>query len=101
MEFEFNNNKKNDSQKFFIFSYDKFDQFYKDGIRAIINREQEDDKDIFKKIKGNKKGKKGNFKTYQRNGFFLSQKILDYYMNISNNNYKELNNTFKLVKCEY
>lgn len=61
----------------------------------MINREQEDDKAIFKKLKVNKK-----YKAYQRKGFFLSQKILDYYINVSNNNSNTLKNIFKLIKCE-
>ena len=84
----------------FYFSFDKFAEYYKSNLlRAKINREQEDDRDIFTKVKGNQKI--NNFKTYKRNGFFLSKKILNYYTKYSNNNYNELKKIFKLIKLEY
>ena len=78
------------------FSYDKFENYYKEHLRAYINREQEDDKIIFVKEKASKQ-----FKTYKRNNFYLSQKILDIYIYHVNNNLEQLKNTFKLIDCEY
>ena len=61
-EIEFNDYKRN-MENYFNFSYDKFAEFYKEELRSMINREQEDDKAIFKKLKVNKK-----YKAYQRKG---------------------------------
>ena len=56
----------NDIIKVFNFSFDKFGLFYKEQLTAVINREQEDDKELFIKVKGNK----NNYKQYKRKGFF-------------------------------
>ena len=79
------------------FSYDKFESYYKDQLRAYINREQEDDKNIFVKEQGGSK----QFKTYKRNNFYLSQRILDIYIYYLNNNFEQLKDIFKLTNCEY
>jgi len=86
---------ENEIENVFSFSFNKFGEFYDKNLRAIINREQEDDKDIFIRVKNNKKA----FKTYKRNGFFLSNKILNYYINFAINNNEILKECFKLIKC--
>ena len=78
------------------FSYDEFELLYKEQLRAHINREQEDDKYIFIKEQTSNK----QLKIYKRNNFYLSQKILNIYINFSNNNYEELQKCFKLIECE-
>ena len=40
------------------------------------------------------------FKTYKRNGFYLSNKLLNIYMNICNNNIETFVKLFQLIKCE-
>ena len=79
------------------FSYDKFENYYKEHLRAYINREQEDDKNIFVKDQGGSK----QFKTYKRNNFYLSQRILDIYIYYLNDNFEQLKDIFKLTNCEY
>ena len=86
-----------DLQNIYLFTFDNFIEYYKDNLRAQINREQDDDREIFTKVKQTNK----NFKKYKRNGFFLSNKILNYYTNFSNNNTNALIDVFKLIKCEY
>ena len=86
-----------DMKNIYYFSFDKFGQFYKDELRKLINREQEDDRDIFIKVKSGSK----NFKRYKRNGYFLSNKILSYYINFSNNRDEKLKDIFKLHQCQY
>ena len=86
-----------DLQNIFFFSFDNFSEFYQKKLRFIINREQEDDKENFSKIKSSNR----LYKKYKRNNFFLSQNILNIYITFTNNNLKELLNTFKLKKCEY
>ena len=88
----------NDTENIYSFSFDEFAKFYKEKLRASINREQEDDKDIFIKVKGNQKS---NYKKYKRNGFFLSKKILNYYIKYTNNYNAQIYDSLKLVKCEY
>ena len=78
------------------FSHDEFQNFYKDNLRAFINREQEDDKNIFIKEQGSSK----IYKTYKRNGIYLSDKILELYINFCNNNSEQLIKSFKLIECE-
>ena len=95
-----NNNKftiETDLQNIYLFTFDKFIELYKSKLRAYINREQDDDREIFTKVKSTNK----NFKKYKRNSFFLSNKILDIYTNFSNNYLNELINSFQLIKCEY
>ena len=87
----------NDLQNIYLFSFDNFSEFYQEKLRIIINREQEDDKENFSKIKSNNR----LYKKYKRNNFFLSQKILNIYITFTNNHLKELLNTFKLIKCKY
>ena len=80
----------------YVFNFINFIDYYKKYLISYINREQEDDREIFFKVKSNSKyGKK-----YKRNGFFLSNKILNSYIAFSNNNYKELRKIFRLIKCE-
>ena len=75
------------------FSYDKFETYYKEELRAFINREQEDDKSIFIKDQGPSK----QFKTYKRNYYYLSDRILSIYNYHYNNNFQNLQNIFKLT----
>ena len=82
-----------DIQNIYTFNFINFVEYYKENLRALINREQEDDREIFTKT--NTRG----FKTYKRNGFFLSDKILNLYMTISNNNYEKFLKIFDLIKC--
>ena len=86
-----------DLENIYLFSFDKFALFYKDNLRALINREQDDDREIFTKVKATNKA----FKKYKRNGFYLSNKVLSLYTMFSNNNSEELIKTFKLIRCEY
>ena len=81
----------------FNFSYNNFENYYKEHLRSFINREQEDDKIIFHK----KSWQTKQFKTYLRNDFYLSQKILNIYINYVNNNFEALQKCFNLTKCEY
>jgi hypothetical protein len=92
-----NKNLDTDLQNIYLFTFDNFIEYYKDNLRAQINREQDDDREIFTKVKQTNK----TFKKYKRNGFFLSNKILNYYTNFSNNNTNALIDVFKLIKCEY
>ena len=56
----------------YVFNFINFINYYKKNLSKYINREQEDDKEIFIKVKSNFKfGKK-----YKRNGFYLSNKLL-------------------------
>ena len=86
-----------DLQNIYLFTFDKFIELYKNKLRACINREQDDDREIFTKVKSTNK----NFKKYKRNGFFLSNKILEIYTHFSNNYLNELIKAFQLIKCEY
>ena len=82
-----------DIQNIYAFNFINFVEYYKENLRALINREQEDDREIFTKT--NMRG----FKTYKRNGFYFSNKILNLYMNISNNNYEKFLKIFNPIKC--
>ena len=88
---------QNNYRNIYNFSYNKYETYYNDHLRAFINREQEEDKNIFIKDQGPSK----QFKTYKRNNSYLSQHILELYMNYNNNNSKELKDIFKLINCEY
>ena len=93
------NNKKKAYEEFqniYLFSFDKFSEYYQKNLRAIINREQEDDKEHFSKVKSINR----EYKIYKRNNYFLSQKILNTYITFINNNSNELLKAFKLIKCE-
>ena len=85
----------NDFRYIYTFSYDEFELLYKAQLRAYINREQEDDKITFIKEQSASK----QFRTYKRNNFLFSQKILDIYMHFSNNNFQQLQKCFKLIEC--
>ena len=84
-------------QNVYLFSFDNFSEYYQEYLRVIINREQEDDKENFSKVKSINR----MFKKYKRNNYFLSQTILNTYITFLNNNLKELLKTFELIKCEY
>ena len=86
-----------DLQNIYLFTFDKFVEFYKEKLRALINREQDDDREMFTKIKNVNK----QFKTYKRNNFFLSNRLLNIYTIFSNNHMNEIINTFELIKCVY
>ena len=88
-----------DLQNIYLFTFDKFSDYYQNNLMSMINREQEDDKDIFVKLKSQSKA--SNKKKFKRNGFYLSNKLLDVYTNFSNNNSDTLIETFKLIKCEH
>ena len=88
--------KEADIENLYLFNFCKFVDYYKDKLRAYINREQEDDRDIFSKVKTNSK----TYKKYKRNSFFLSNKLLNIYNIYSNNNDDKLKELFKLIKCE-
>ena len=85
-----------DFKYIYNFSYNEFEQFYKKELRTIINREQEDDKNIFTKDQTSLK----QLRIYKRNNFLLSQKILEIYINFSNNHFHECQECFKLIECE-
>ena len=82
-----------DIQNIYTFNFINYVEYYKEHLRTLINREQEDDREIF--TKSNLR----NFKTYKRNGYYLSNKILNLYMNISNNNFENFLKIFSLIKC--
>ena len=84
-------------QNIYLFSFDKFSKYYQKNLRDIINREQEDDKENFSKVKTINK----QYKTYKRNNYFLSQKILNIYITFIYNNLEELLKTFELEKCHH
>jgi hypothetical protein len=86
-----------DLQNIYLFSFDNFSEFYQEKLRLLINREQEDDKENFTKIKSNNR----LYRKYKRNNFFLSQKILNTYITFINNNLQDLLKTFELIKCDY
>jgi len=86
-----------DLQNIYLFSFDNFSTFYQNNLRFIINREQEDDKENFSKVKSNNR----LYKNYKRNNFFLSKNILTTYITFKNNNLKKLLKAFELIKCEY
>ena len=88
--------KEADIENLYLFNYIKFVDYYKDKLRAYINREQEDDRDIFSKVKTSSK----IYKKYKRNSSFLSNKLLNIYNIYSNNNDDKLKELFKLIKCE-
>jgi hypothetical protein len=83
-----------DIRNIYAFNFINFVEYYKENLRALINREQEDDKEIFTKMNTRQ------FKTYKRNGFYLSNKLLNIYMNICNNNIETFVKLFQLIKCE-
>ena len=91
-----NNNILPKFQYIYNFTYDEFETFYKNNLRAYINREQEDDKINFIKDQAISK----LYKTYKRNNFFLSHKILEKYAIYCNNNYQQIKNFFKLYYCK-
>jgi hypothetical protein len=80
-----------DLQNIYLFSFDNFSEFYQEKLRLLINREQEDDKENFTKIKSNNR----LYRKYKRNNFFLSQKILNTYITFINNNLQDLLNSCK------
>ena len=87
-----------DLQNIFLFTFDKFSDFYQQNLMQFINRELEDDKDVFVKVKAQSKA--SNKKKFKRNGYYLSNKLLNVYSNFVNNNNEELIKLFKLIKCE-
>ena len=82
-----------DIQNIYAFNFINFVDYYNENLRKLINRGQEDDEEIFTKLNTI------TFKTYKRNGFYLSNKILNLYMNFSNNNFGNLLEIFSLIKC--
>ena len=84
----------NEIDNIFIFSFNHYLKFYNTQLRKYINREQDDDREIFGKAKEQKK-----FKKYKRLGYYLSNKILNKYIVFSNNNYEKLKECFKIEKC--
>ena len=101
INFEDSNNQSNlfeelDSYNLYVFNFNNFIEYYKKYLRNIINREQEDDKDIFTKVKSTQKA----FKKYKRNGYYLSNKLLNIYSHFVNNNFDKMIKLFKLIKCQ-
>ena len=84
-------------QNIYLFSFDNFSYYYKRYLRDIINREQEDDKENFSKVKSTNRLYKG----YKRHNYFLSQKILNLYITFTNNNLEDLLKVFELKEYEY
>ena len=80
----------------YVFNFNNFIEYYKKHLRNIINREQEDDKEIFIKVKNTQKA----FKKYKRNGYYLSNKLLNIYSLYCNNNFDKMIKLFKLIKCQ-
>ena len=92
------NNKKidYDIENIYLFWFDNFSDYYQKNLRVNINREQEEDREIFTKVKSTNK----KYKKYKRNGLFLSNKLLNVYNNYLNNNFIEILETFHLKKYE-
>ena len=84
-----------DIDNLYTFNFNNFIEYYKRYLRAKINREQEDDKEIFTRLSIVK-----SFKTYKRNGYYLSNKLLNIYANFCNNNSYKLRRLFRLLKCK-
>ena len=87
-----------DLQNIFLFTFDKFSEFYQQNLISTINRELEDDKEVFFKVKAQTKA--SNKRKFKRNGYYLSNKLLNIYSNFVNNNYDEIIKLFTLKKCE-
>lgn len=96
LKFEYKSTELDLFRKISNFSYDKFENYYKDNLRGFINREQDDDKNIFIKDHGTSK----QYKTFKRTNFYLSQRILNIYINYFNNNFEHLQNAFKLINSD-
>ena len=93
-----NNSDENDKNKIknaYLFNFNNFTKYYEDNLKEKINREKEDDKEIFSKLKNNSK-----YKKYSRKGYFLSNKIIKFYINYINNNFNEIGKLFGLIKFE-
>ena len=84
---------ESDIKNVYVFNFINFVEYYKDNLRGLINREQEDDKEIFTKLNTR------TYKVFKRNGFTLSNKILNVYANIANNNNEKFFNLFNIIKC--
>jgi hypothetical protein len=82
-------------ENLYTFNFNNFIEYYKRFLRPSINREQEDDKEIFTKLSIVK-----SFKTYKRNGYYLSNKLLNTYANFCNDNFDKLRKIFRLIKCK-
>ena len=83
----------NEIQNIYVFNFIEYVEYYKQHLRELINREQSDDKEIFTSVQTRQ------YKSFRRNGFFLSNKILNIYKNICNNNNDNILKLFKLIKC--
>ena len=83
----------NDILNINVFNFIEYVEYYKKHLRELINREQSDDKEIFTLVQSRQ------FKSFKRNGFFFSNKILNVYKNFCNNNNDEILKLFKLIKC--
>ena len=68
-------NNKNKIKNTYLFSYNNFTEYYQNNLKENIIREQEDDKEIFHKLKSNSK-----YKKFSRKGYYLSNKIIRYYI---------------------
>ena len=90
----FMNINEDEIDNIYLFSYQNFLQFYNNKLKVNINREKEDDKEIFSKIKEKKK-----YKNNKRTGYYLSNILLNYYIFFSNNNYEKLKDCFKIKQC--
>ena len=84
---------ESDIKNVYVFNFINFVEYYKDHLRGLINREQEDDKEIFTKLNTR------TYKVFKRNGFFLSNKVLNVYMNIANNHNEKFMDLFNIIKC--
>ena len=85
-----------DIENIYLFWFDQFSEYYQKYLRTNINREQEDDREIFIRVKSTNK----RYKKYKRNGFFLSNKLLNIYNNYLNDNFVDILETFHLKKYE-
>ena len=83
----------NDILNIYVFNFMEYVEYYKKHLRELINREQSDDKEIFTLVQSRQ------FKSFKRNGFFFSNKILNIYKNFCNNNKESILKLFKLIKC--
>jgi len=77
----------------YLFSYNNFTKYYQDNLKENIIREKEDDKEIFHRVKSNSK-----YKKFARKGYYLSNKIIKYYINYLNNNFSNIGKLFGLIK---
>ena len=75
------NNVEKDEDNYIYFRFDNFAHYYLNNLKSYMEREQEDDKEYFQKVK--RASTRNKF--FSRRGFVLSNKILMKYIHYLNN----------------